>query len=103
MPIACVTGHDDKNEGSALPAQFLSTTRSLADDGPRPAMLAWLCAGLMLLAWLAWFVLGSVTLYETSARARLEVRRAPHGLSAAVAGTVVTAAPALGQRVEAGA
>jgi membrane fusion protein (multidrug efflux system) len=65
-------------------------------------MLAWLCAGLLLAVWLAWFALGSVTLYETSARARLEVRRAPHVLGAAVAGRVLSAAPALGQRVEAG-
>jgi membrane fusion protein (multidrug efflux system) len=90
-------------KGNALPAQFFSTTRSLADDGPRPALFAWLCAGLMLMVWLGWFVLGSVTLYETSTRARLEVRRAPHVLGAAVAGKVLSAAPALGQRVEAGA
>jgi membrane fusion protein (multidrug efflux system) len=66
-------------------------------------MLAWLCAGLLLAVWLGWFVFGSVTLYETSARARLEVRRAPHVLGSAVAGKLLVAAPPLGQRVEAGA
>lgn len=86
-----------------MPAQFFATTRSLANDGPRPAMLAWLCAGLLLVLWLGWCVFGSVTLYETSSRARLEVGSRPHVLGAAVAGRVVSSAPPLGQRVEAGA
>jgi membrane fusion protein (multidrug efflux system) len=86
-----------------LPAQFFATTRSLANDGPRPALLVWLCAVLLLVLWLGWCVFGSVALYETSSHARLGVGSRPHVLGAAVAGRVVSSAPPLGQRVEAGA
>jgi membrane fusion protein (multidrug efflux system) len=86
-----------------MPAQFAATTRSLALDGFRYAAVAWACGGLLLLAWLCWFVLGEVTLYETSARARLEVRRAPHTVSSAVAGKLVSLPIVLGQQVAAGA
>jgi membrane fusion protein (multidrug efflux system) len=57
----------------------------------------------MLAAWLCWFLLSEVTVYETSTRARLEVRQAPHAVAAPVAGKVVSAPLAIGQQVRAGA
>lgn len=85
-----------------MASQFSATTRSLANDGFRYASVIWLCAGLMLAAWLSWFFLSEVTIYETSTRARLEVRQAPHAVAAPVAGKVVSAPLAIGQQVRAG-
>jgi membrane fusion protein (multidrug efflux system) len=91
------------SERNILASQFSATTRSLANDGFRYASLTWLCAGLMLAAWLCWFLLSEVTIYETSTRARLEVRQAPHAVAAPVSGKVVSAPLAIGQEVRAGA
>jgi len=49
--------------------------------------------------WLRW---ARVTVYQTSAAARLEVERAPHPVAAEVAGLVVASHMALGAHVEAG-
>jgi adhesin transport system membrane fusion protein len=86
-----------------LPSQFSATTRSLANDGFRYAYLAWLCAGVLLAAWLCWFFMSEVTVYEASARAHLEVQQAPHVVAAVIAGKVVSAPVVIGQQVQAGA
>ena len=85
-----------------MPAPFSRTTRALATDSPRGALLAWLLAGLALLAWLLWFTAGSVQVVELSRRARLEARAAPQPLTSDLSGRVLASRLQLGQRVQAG-
>lgn len=89
-------------EGTVLPTSFSRTTRSLAQDSARYALLSWAFGGVCLLALGAWFVLAKVELYELSTHARLEVKRSAHPLSAQVAGKVVSTALQLGQEVQEG-
>ncbi|MGE0484414.1 MAG: HlyD family secretion protein [Gammaproteobacteria bacterium] len=81
---------------------FDRTIRALAADGPRAAHGWWLVAGLVVVAWGAWFVLAEITLYETTAQARVEVASAAHPVAAAVDGRVVASRLELGARVAAG-
>jgi hypothetical protein len=76
---------------------FGRTTRALASDTSRYAVVAWSLAGVMLLAWLGWFFLGSVTVYEVSNRARLEVQQSAHPVAALVPSRIVATSLALGQ------
>jgi len=85
-----------------LPSRFSRTTRSLSNDTSRFALLSWLAAGVLLAAWLAWFFFGSITIYEVSRRARVEVHQSAHTVSALVPSKIVTNALALGQEVRAG-
>jgi membrane fusion protein (multidrug efflux system) len=85
-----------------MPVPFSATTRSLAADTPFHSALGWLAAGVLGALWLAWFLFGSVTVYETSAQARLEVLRAAHPLAARAAGSVLAVNFALGRQVAAG-
>lgn len=85
-----------------MPSQFSRTTRSLTNDTSRYAMVAWLAAGILLMGWLAWFVLGKVTVYEISRQARLEVQQAPHALASLIAGRVVSTTLEIGQTVRTG-
>jgi membrane fusion protein (multidrug efflux system) len=85
-----------------LPSQVSATTRALANDNSRYASLAWLFAGLLLAAWLGWFLMSEVTVYETSTRAHLEVQQAPHAVAALVSGKVIAAPVQIGQQVAAG-
>jgi multidrug resistance efflux pump len=85
-----------------LASRFSRTTRSLSNDTSRFALLAWLAGGLLLAGWLAWFFFGSVTVFEVSRRARLEVQQSAHSVSAVVPSKIVSSALALGQEVRAG-
>jgi membrane fusion protein (multidrug efflux system) len=85
-----------------LPSQFSATTRSLAGDNYRYALVAWLFAAVLLVIWLGWFFFSTVTVYEVSAKAHLEVRNAPHPVAALVASKVVSAPLAIGQEVRVG-
>ena len=59
--------------------------------------------GLALLgAWVSWFVLARVSVYELSRTARVEVETASHEVDAPVAGRVVRSALGLGKSVNAG-
>jgi membrane fusion protein (multidrug efflux system) len=93
----------DTNQGVILPSQFSATTRSLASDNFRYALLAWLLAAILLASWLLWFCFSTVTVYEVSAKAHLEVKNAPHPVAALVASKVIAAPLAIGQEVQAGA
>jgi membrane fusion protein (multidrug efflux system) len=53
-------------------------------------------------AWVAWFFLARVSVVEVSHKARLEVQQAAHVVNAPLAGTLVSAVPALGLEVHAG-
>jgi multidrug resistance efflux pump len=65
-------------------------------------MVAWGLALVLLLAWLGWFVLGQVTVFEVSRSARLEVQQSANPVAAAVAGKVVESRIVLGQEIHAG-
>lgn len=82
-----------------MPTQFSQTTWSLANDRSPIPLFAWLLGILLLSAWSLWFALGSVTVYETSRKARLEVMRLPHHLAAPVSGRIRSAAVVIGQEV----
>lgn len=81
---------------------FARTTRSLAADTARGALLAWAGAALLLAAWGAWFVAGRVQVVEVSRSARLEVSQAPHALATPLAGRIASSQLMIGRRVRAG-
>jgi membrane fusion protein (multidrug efflux system) len=85
-----------------LASQFSRTTRSLANDTAKHAIVAWLIAALFLTGWLVWFFFGSVTIYETSKKARLEVQQAAHTVDAAIQGRIISTSLVIGQEVKAG-
>lgn len=85
-----------------MPASFSRTTRSLANDTSRYAVVAWLIAGLILTGWLAWFFFAKITVYEISTKARLEVNQSAHPIASLVASKIISTALSLGQEVQAG-
>jgi membrane fusion protein (multidrug efflux system) len=85
-----------------LTFQFSKTTQSLALDSSRIVVISLALAGLALFAWLLWFALGSVTVYEVSRQARLEVGSAPREISSLLAGRLTRAPIVIGQTVRAG-
>jgi membrane fusion protein (multidrug efflux system) len=85
-----------------LASPFSRTTRSLAVDSPRLGLTALAVAGLGLVLWLAWFLLGSVTIYEVSRQARLETGSAAREVSAVQAGRLVATHLEIGRLVRAG-
>ncbi|MBL8699244.1 MAG: HlyD family efflux transporter periplasmic adaptor subunit [Alphaproteobacteria bacterium] len=85
-----------------MPSQFSQTTRSLANDRSIYVFLAWMLGGALLAAWGAWFVLGQVTIYETSRKARLEVEQLPHHVSAQFPGKIAAVSLVIGREVNAG-
>jgi membrane fusion protein (multidrug efflux system) len=64
--------------------------------------VAWLLGGLLLSAWLYWFGFASVTVYEISNKARLQVNRSAHPITALVSGKIIKASMSLGQEVHEG-
>jgi len=58
--------------------------------------------GALLIAWIAWFGLGRVTIYEATSQARLEVQSAAHPVAAPVGGRVVETRLAVGRDVRSG-
>lgn len=78
---------------------FSRTSRSLASETSRCALLVWGLILVMLGAWLAWFLLVKVTVYEVSGAARLEVERAAHPVATPIAGKIVSTSLRLGKRV----
>ena len=85
-----------------MAAAFARTTRALASDSPRWPMTALAIGGLVLAAWLAWFLGASVSLYEVSQRARLEADNAARDVSPVQSGRLVASRLAIGRRVRAG-
>src|SRR5690349_4154105 len=85
-----------------MPASFARTTRALAVENLRWPLLGLAVAGLVLLAWLAWFVGASVTLYEVSQHARLEAGAAAREVSPVQGGRLVVSRLVIGRRVAAG-
>ncbi|WP_374089541.1 HlyD family secretion protein [Methylomicrobium lacus] len=85
-----------------MPSPFSSTTRALTSDTALPSGLCWLVSGLLAAAWLAWFFFARITVYETSAKARLEVMHAANPVAARTSGSIASVHFALGQTVKAG-
>ena len=85
-----------------MAVSFSRTSRSLAGDTSAWAFAAWALALVLLLGWLAWFVLGKVTVFEVSKSARLEVQQSANPVAAAVAGKVVESRIVLGQEIHTG-
>ena len=78
---------------------FSRTTRALARDSNRLALMAWAVAGTFLLAWIAWFAWGRVTVSEISRKARLEVLQAPRPVSSVSAGRLSASQLEIGRAV----
>jgi biotin carboxyl carrier protein len=94
---------DDKPSTiAALPATFSQTTRALAVDRPRAALITLAISLPLLVAWAAWFFRASVTVHETTNEARIEVAQASHDIDAPVAGRVVASTLVLGLTVKEG-
>lgn len=65
-------------------------------------MIVWLFTGTLLAFWMIWFFAGSVTVYEISRHARLEVRQASHHVATLIPSKVVSSSIVIGKSVEAG-
>jgi adhesin transport system membrane fusion protein len=85
-----------------VPSQFSQTRRSLANDTSKFSNWIWLVAGGLLACWMGWFAFGSVTVYEVSKQARLEVRQESHHVGTPIASRVVINSLAIGKDVKAG-
>jgi membrane fusion protein (multidrug efflux system) len=67
---------------------FSQSFRVLEADRPRASFAAIAAASVLASAWLAWFVFGSVPVYEATDTARIEVYDAAHSVEAPVAAQV---------------
>lgn len=85
-----------------MASQFSRTTNSLASDSPRWALAAWLVGAVFLAAWLAWFTLGRVTVYEISRQARVEVQQAAHAVVSVMPGRIAATHLVIGREVRVG-
>ncbi|MDE2403159.1 MAG: HlyD family efflux transporter periplasmic adaptor subunit [Sphingomonadales bacterium] len=81
---------------------FSRTTRALASDHGRGEAALLAVGGVLLLAWIAWFLCASVTVREASRSARVEVAGAARLLSAEQGGRLVASGLSAGRRVHAG-
>lgn len=81
---------------------FLNSLRAVRIDGG-PAMRVMAVLGVLVTgAWLGWFLLAKVTVFESSTQSQLEVSSEAAHMEAAVQGQVVSAALTLGRPVRAG-
>lgn len=85
-----------------MSAAFSRSMRSLALDSSRPSMYALLFVAALLAAWVGWFLLARITVYEVSQSARLEVDQAAHPIAAQSEGRVVASYLELGREVQPG-
>ena len=85
-----------------MATHFTQTLIALSNDGPRRTHLVWVMAGIGVVAWMVWFVTAPITLYGTSASARIEAEASAHEIDVPVAGEMVSLRATLGMRVKAG-
>src|SRR6267142_4048263 len=81
---------------------FSRTARALANDGFRGSLVALTLAGLLLAAWLVWFLVAPIPRYEVTSTARLEVDQQIRPVQSPVLARVVTTNLQLGRVVHAG-
>lgn len=81
---------------------FSATLRSIVREPLRGSVLLWLAGLALFLGWLAFALLGRLTLVATSVAARVEARLAPHAVETPIDGQVDRTAVHLGQHVDAG-
>src|SRR5262245_4003431 len=81
---------------------FHRTLLRLESPGIGRSLFLTIAAAATIAAWFVWAVMARVTLYETSAQARLEVDHAVHSIESPVAGRVIESRLSLGQEVAAG-
>src|SRR5262245_15056472 len=84
-----------------MSSSFSRSLRALESERPRGWMPV-AVAVVLGLAWLSWFVLATVPLYETSSTARIEAVAAVHPVDARMAGRAVGVNLTVGRRVDAG-
>jgi membrane fusion protein (multidrug efflux system) len=84
-----------------MSSPFSRTLRALESERSRGWRTA-AVATLLLLAWVGWFMLSRIPLYETSTIARLEATAAAHPVDARMLGRVVSVNLAVGRVVRAG-
>lgn len=87
---------------TVVAGQFPRTLMALESDDGRLVRSLLYAALLLLAAWTAWLLLGSVTVYAVSESARLEAASAPHRVDAPVGGRVAESQLTLGRAVSAG-
>ncbi len=85
-----------------MPTPFARTLRSLDAERWRPSALAMGAAAALLIAWLAWFLLARVAVYEVSDSARLEAASTTHRIDAPALGRIVVSRLVLGKLVRQG-
>lgn len=85
-----------------MAGSFTQTTRTLDAERARGGGLASALLSVFAAGWVAWMVLARVPLYQTSARARLEVVPAPTRVETPIAGRVAAVELVVGKRVQAG-
>jgi membrane fusion protein (multidrug efflux system) len=87
-----------------MPAAFRQTLRALGADHHRRrrTLLVFLAIGLLLLAWLGWFVLARVPIHALSDRARIQASDQVHPVDVQVSGRVVSVNLPVGGSVGAG-
>ena len=85
-----------------MPTPFTRCTRALNADRFRRSALMILLMTMLIGAWLAWFGLADVALFETTDAARLEVDREVHPVEVLVGGRVKATRLAVGREVKAG-
>src|SRR5262245_6493071 len=81
---------------------FARTLQHLEPRRSRRFVLTVMTTVIVATVWGVWAAMASVTVYEVSLRARLEVERAPHPVDAPVSGTVVDSSLQLDRDVAAG-
>lgn len=85
-----------------MPTPFTRCTRALNADRFSRSALMILLMTMLIGAWLAWFGLADVALFETTDAARLEVDREVHPVEVLVGGRVKATQLAVGREVKAG-
>jgi membrane fusion protein (multidrug efflux system) len=84
-----------------MASSFSRTVRSLEGQAGRSRGAAFV-GTIVLLLWAGWFVLGRVTVYEVTDKARLEVKSTVHAVASVLPGRVVETHLAIGREVHAG-
>jgi multidrug resistance efflux pump len=82
-------------------ASFPRTMSALQKDGMNPTLVGLMLITALIAFWCCWLVLGRVSVYETSATARLEAERV-HPVAAAVGGRIVASHLSLARQVRSG-